>query len=112
MTTIAGTGADGHVDGTFSSAQFATISGVALGPLGKIFVSERGNNYDIRVLDSSLGSGVVSTLAGCGESGLIDGVGVNALFMQPVGIAFDPIGSVLYVCDRDVHVIRAVTTAG
>jgi hypothetical protein len=57
---------------------------------------------------------VVSTLAG-GISGTLsayaDGVGTNAGFSQPTGVAVDASGNV-FVCDFVNHRIRQVTAGG
>lgn len=52
----------------------------------------------------------VSTLAGDGTPGTVNGVGPAARFFGPVGVALSPDGSKLYVADALSHVIRVVTT--
>ena len=54
--------------------------------------------------------GVVSTVAGS-ISGYADGVGTNALFNGPVGIAVDSNGA-LYVGDSNNHCIRKQDVTG
>ena len=50
------------------------------------------NNHLIRLL--VLSSGMVSTLAGqAGSSGSTDGIGTNAMFNSPYGIALDAAGT-------------------
>jgi len=53
----------------------------------------------------------VSTIAGTGAAGFADGVGEEAQFNFPSGIAFDAAGN-LYVADGQNHRIRKVTPAG
>ena len=59
VATVAGTGAPGHADGPFTSAQFHEPGGLSI--LGeKIYVADT-NNHAVRVLDAA--SETVSTLA-------------------------------------------------
>jgi sugar lactone lactonase YvrE len=67
------------------------------------------DNDTIRRITSS---GLVSTLAGlAGSSGSVDGVGSEARFDQPYGVAVDSAGNV-YVADHANNTIRQVTPAG
>ena len=54
---------------------------------------------------------VVSTFAGTGSSGLVDGAGDSAQFNYPHGVAVSPDGTYALVADYLNHVIRAVGTA-
>jgi DNA-binding beta-propeller fold protein YncE len=56
-------------------------------------------------------SGVVSTLAGTGSPGYLDGVGSAAKFYGPLGITLDPKGN-LYIADEWNHRIRKVSPNG
>jgi hypothetical protein len=44
VTTFAGTGVSGYLDGNCLSAQFNLLRGVALGPAGEVYVMDAGNN--------------------------------------------------------------------
>jgi fibronectin type 3 domain-containing protein len=44
VTTFAGTGTAGYLDGGCSSAQFNVPRGVALGPSGEVYIMDAGNN--------------------------------------------------------------------
>lgn len=108
VTTVAGTpGAVGRQDGAANAATFYGPAGLVVTKTGTIYVTETANN-DIRAISSA---GVVSTLAGNGQSGSVDGAGAAARFSLPLGIAVDGDG-VLYTADSSNHVIRRVTTAG
>jgi hypothetical protein len=53
--------------------------------------------------------GQVSTLAGkAGAIGSTDGVGTNAKFNQPTGVAVNSIGTLLYVADIANNVLRTI----
>jgi DNA-binding beta-propeller fold protein YncE len=103
VSTIAGTGIPGHVDGPAASAQLHTPVEVTIGPDGKIYVSEHGQSHRIRVIDPTSGEG--STLAGSGNKGFADGPAAVASFSKPSGLAVLPNG-VIYIADTDNHRIR------
>ena len=111
VTTLAGS-ADGcsscSADGTGTNAQFQEPCGVAVDPVGNVFVTDFYNN-SIRSITSG---GVVSTLAGTAHtSGSTDGTGSSALFFYPQDLVVDKSGNV-YVGDRQNYTIRKVTAAG
>ena len=54
---------------------------------------------------------MVSTVAGSAEVGYHDGLGTEAKFFWPWGIACDADGNI-YVADKYNHVIRRVTPEG
>ena len=54
---------------------------------------------------------VVSTMAGSGVAGYVDGAASIALLSGPWGVSADSNGA-LFVADYDNHKIRKVTTAG
>lgn len=107
VQTIAGNGEPGFIDGPPQTARFRFPHGVCRDNHGTIYVADTGNNA-IRKIDTN---GVVSTFAGSGMKAHIDGVGTNAAFVEPTGIAIDPKGR-LYVGDSSSGVIRLITTNG
>ncbi|MBL9202008.1 MAG: hypothetical protein JNL39_15970 [Opitutaceae bacterium] len=107
VTTVAGTAeAFGTGDGTGSAARFTQPVGVAADPSGNVFVADISTASIRRVTVN----GVVTTFAGGGSSGNVDGTGIAASFTQPAGIAIDAGGN-LYVSSASSHVIRRITSA-
>ncbi|HXD33191.1 MAG TPA: NHL repeat-containing protein [Pyrinomonadaceae bacterium] len=104
--TLAG-GSEGFADGAGSSASFNSPSGIALDASGNIFVADTGNNR-IRKINPQ---GMVSTLAGDGTAGYIDGPASQARFDGPTGIALDPSGNIV-VADTYNDRIRLITSDG
>ena len=93
-------------DGRGSTARFSHLSGIAIGPDGTLFVSDV---YTIRRISPQ---GDVTTLAGQHRvEGHADGLGAEASFHHPLGLAVDGQGNV-YVADDANHTIRKITPAG
>lgn len=97
VTTIAGKGTPGMVDGDHDEAFFNQPIDVAVDAQGRVFVSDLGNNR-IRMID---GSGVV-TVAGNGKRGFADGAGADAEFHGQEGIDVTPDGKTVYVADGTI----------
>lgn len=110
VTTWAGTTPQGlvFVDGTAATATFGYLSGIALDTTGNVYVTVGLFEHRIRKITSA---GVVSTLAGVGSTGAVDGTGGTAKFNYPGGVAVDTSGHV-YVADKDNHLIRKISSAG
>lgn len=107
VTTFAGSGAEGHVDGLSSAASFHWPSGLAFDARGNLIVSELGYPK-IRKISPE---GMVSTIAGSGEYGNNDGEGLLASFQWPSGLAIDTAGNI-YVADRLNYSIRKIDKNG
>ena len=109
ITTFVGKASErGSADGVGSKARFTRPEGVAVDAAGNVYVADRMNHI-IRKITSD---GTTTTLAGAaGQSGAADGVGAEARFNQPTGVAVDAAGNV-YVADNANHVIRKITPAG
>jgi sugar lactone lactonase YvrE len=89
-------------------AQFDGPSGIAIDVNDNVYVTDQ-SGPTVRKISPS---GVVTTLAGtAGNSGSVDGPGVNALFSAPYGIAVDPNGNV-FVSDQGNETIREITPLG
>ncbi|MBM3842780.1 MAG: hypothetical protein FJ397_05870, partial [Verrucomicrobia bacterium] len=109
VTTLAGTpGTSGTADGTGAAARFNQPSALALEPGGSLLVADT-NNHTLRRVSST---GVVTTLAGtAGSAGSADGLGSEARFNQPSGVAVDAQGTI-YITDTRNHVIKRTGNVG
>ncbi|MBZ2207055.1 gluconolaconase [Massilia soli] len=107
VTTIAGNGQPGYVDGAGSAARFNGPVGVAVDKDGNVFVAD---TYNDRIRQITPG-GVVTTVAGDGLPGNADGAALAARFDTPTALAVDGAGN-LYVADTQNGAIRKVTRAG
>src|ERR1044072_3453714 len=106
VTTLAG-GKEGFADGAGPSAAFNTPSALALGPSGDLFVADTGNNRIRKITPD----GHVTTVAGDGTAGYVDGPTAKAQFNGPIGLAVSD-GGDIYVADTYNDVIRMITTEG
>jgi sugar lactone lactonase YvrE len=97
----------GFVDGPATTARFDSPWALTTDAAGNVYVSDN-YNYAIRKITPA---GVVTTLAGRGTPGYVDGTGLNAAFDNPRGLTVDPNGNV-YVCDMYNNRIRKITPAG
>jgi hypothetical protein len=89
-----------------TQARFRGPEGLALDPSGNLYVADT-QNFTIRKITRQ---GVVTTVAGvAGAVGSSDGLGSNARFTEPRGLALDSAGNV-YVTDGSA--IRKITPAG
>ena len=111
VRTIAGlAGSPGSTDGPGSAARFKSPVGISVDHSGIVYVAD--GNQTIRRLALQGTNWNVTTLAGStGTTGSIDGVGTNALFNGPFGLAVDPANN-LFVADSNNNEIRKVTSAG
>jgi len=108
VTTIAGNGNGGFVNGNGSNAKFYYPTGVASDKLGNLYITEQGN-YDVRKI--AVSTGAVTTLAGNNTLyGYADATGSNASFEYPYGIVADGNGNV-YITDHYANTVRKIETA-
>ena len=103
VTTFAGSFTGGSADGTGTNATFNGPYGLAIDSSDNIYVAEIGGNKIRKVTPEA----VVTTLAGTSTAGSADGVGTNAGFNFPWGVAIDLLGN-LFVGDYSNHRIRKV----
>ena len=108
-STVAGfSGAGGTNDGPASQAKFYSPNGIAVDASETLYVTDQ-YNHTIRKIALVGNSWVVSTVAGlAGQAGSADGVGANARFEFPWGIALDGAQG-FYVADEYNNTIRRVT---
>ncbi|MGI8672675.1 MAG: gluconolaconase [Luteitalea sp.] len=106
VSTVAG-GGGGFADGAGATARFSTPSGLAIDAAGVLYIADTGNNA-IRRLSPE---GGVTTMAGSGVAGDLDGRAGQAQFNGPVGVAVDARGRVL-VAETYNDRIRAIAPDG
>jgi serine/threonine protein kinase len=107
--TLAGVaGNHGTDDGVGDNAHFSTPWSVASDPGGLLFVADT-SSCTIRKITTN---GVVTTFAGlAGGYGYADGVGNQARFWNPHGVALDKAGNV-FVADTGNHLVRRISPDG
>ena len=112
VSTIAGDPkVSGWADGTGTNALFADPEGIAVDASSNLFVVDTGNDI-VRKITPSGNTWQVSTIAGRVEGfGHVDGVGTNAMFGDPGGIAVDSAGN-LYIADTANNTIRKISQTG
>ncbi len=105
ITTVAGSGAYGYLDGPAASAQFTTPYGIALDASGNLYVADV-NNGVIRKVSPA---GIVSTVAGTPVFSFSGdgGPALAATFRFPEGVSVGGDGN-LYIEDTGNFRIRAV----
>ena len=104
--TLAGS-ASGYADGPAAQALFNSPTGVVQDAQGNTYVCDQMNN----VIRKITVSGVVSTFAGSGTAGSVDGTLTAAQFNQPVGISVDSRNN-LYVNEYTGFALRKITPEG
>jgi len=104
VNTIAGNGEKGFLDGSIKTAKFNQPVAVTVSRTGTIYVADR-DNHMIRAISPT---GIVSTFAGTGLPGYIDGASLNAKFNEPYGVVLDKDEQNLLVADYLNHAIRII----
>ncbi len=117
VSTLAGTaGIQGLVNATGAAARFGFLRGVALDASGNAYLADTFSGTIRRVTPA----GAVTTVAGNGVLGFVDGTGSAARLSRPYGVASDASGN-LSVLDqgedyagtgRGSTVLRRVSAAG
>ena len=103
VTTVAGLGSTqpGFADGASNVAKFARPT--SLVQYGSYTYVADSLNHRIRMIDSS---GNVSTYAGNGQKGLVDGAKESAQFNTPTELVIN--GGLMYISDSANNVIRRI----
>jgi len=107
VSTVAGDGNFGYVDGPAATAEFSYPDYLAVDGPGNIYLTDRITNR-IRKISRN---GAVSTIAGTPDAGIVDGPAASAKFHSPTGITVDAAGN-LYISDPLNNRIRKLSTDG
>lgn len=106
VSVVAGNGVNGFADGRADTSQFGIeCSGIARDGEGNIYVLD-WRNRRIRKISAT---GAVTTLAGNGKTGFVNGAPESAEFSNPSGLAIDKDGN-LFIGDQNC--IRKITPDG
>lgn len=107
VTTLAGNGSTGYIDGQNLAARFRVNLGIDVDPNGNLIIADE-RNQRIRKIDNA---GNVTTIAGSGAQGRTDGNGTSATFRNPSDIAVDANGNI-FVVDNSNDLIRKIDPSG
>ena len=104
VTTLAGGNLFdfGDQDGMGDRARLQHPLGIAIHD-GRVLIADT-YNHKIKMLDPA--SGKVTTVAGTGQPGHVDGAAARAQFYEPGGLAV--CGHVVYVADTNNHAVRTL----
>jgi sugar lactone lactonase YvrE len=110
VSTLAGQLVNGSADGPGSTATFWGARGVAVDSAGNVYVADQPNQL-VRKLTPVGGSWNVTTIGGKqGLAGTTDGLGMDARFSQPTGVAVDGAGSVYVADSSGARVTKGIST--
>ncbi|MFX0556955.1 IPT/TIG domain-containing protein [Maribacter sp. CXY002] len=107
VSTLAGNGSIGDVNGTGTIARFSGLSDLSFSSSDNLLVTDK-NNFKIKRVTTG---GVVTTYAGTGVNGSENGPVLEATFGQITGITVNSEGTI-YVVENDRHRIRKITVSG
>jgi sugar lactone lactonase YvrE len=113
ISTVAGSGPGGIRAGGFSGdggpatkAQFKFVSSVAVDHAGNLFITD-GDNHRVRKVSPD---GTITTVAGGGTRGLVDGIAATAATFYPFAVAVDGAGNLL-VADSSNRIFKVIGVA-
>ncbi|WP_374586244.1 NHL repeat-containing protein [Pseudoduganella sp.] len=106
VITLAGSGVAGFADGQGAEARFNGPVGVAVDRDGMVYVADTYNDRIRRIAPD----GTVTTLAGTGRPGFVDGTWDVAQFDTPCGIAVGKDG--VYIADSRNDAVRRIGADG
>lgn len=95
----------GHKDAPLDSARFQNITSIAFDSDNNMYVAD--GNY-IRKITNSIPR-MVTTIAGSGSSGYLDGPALSAQFSDPFSLVIDNVGNI-YISDKGNYVVRKLSS--
>ncbi|TMF56696.1 MAG: choice-of-anchor D domain-containing protein, partial [Chloroflexi bacterium] len=106
LTTVAGTGTPGYVDGVATAARLQRPSGITLDGQD-LLIADTGNNV-VRELSDN----VIRTIAGTGKAGRLGdgGPAIGAQLSSPTGVAVRPDGDIV-IADTGNNLVRVLQAA-
>jgi prepilin-type N-terminal cleavage/methylation domain-containing protein len=104
VSTFAGSGSVGSANGTGALASFSNPNGMAVDSSGNLYVSDQANN---KIREITPGASV-TTFAGNGTAGLVNGTSGSAEFTTPSQLSFG-LGGGLLVADQGDNVVRLIS---
>jgi sugar lactone lactonase YvrE len=107
VVTLAGSGRAGSRDGNRFGAELNAPRGLAIDTRGNLVVADHGS-HKIRQVSPA---GEVSTIAGDGVSGLLDGPATAARFSSPRGVCAEANGTI-YVAEEGNKTLRRIDPEG
>lgn len=107
VTTFAGSGNAGYIDGRGTLASFTQPTGITIDASGNLFIADAGDNL-IRKISPT---GTVTTIAGSDTTGSANGIGTASSFFDPLAIAVDAHDNI-YVADAGNNLIRLIAQGG
>jgi sugar lactone lactonase YvrE len=110
ITTVAGNGSPGSSGdgGPATSARLNSPRGIQVAANGDLYIGDRSND---KIRKVTAATGIITTYAGTGTAGYVDGPAATARFRHPQGIHLTSAGD-LYVADANNHAIRKISAAG
>jgi hypothetical protein len=103
VTTIAGTGTAGFLDGPALTAKFSSIVSIAMDKNQNLYIADWSNNRMRR-----LSNGIVSTIAGDGTQAVKNGIGTAAQLQSPRSVVVNNDATFLYFSDDLTSFIRKI----
>jgi uncharacterized protein (TIGR03437 family) len=103
ITTVAGNGQETYAgEGIATASALNDPVAIAFDGSGSLYIADTLNNRIRRVTN-----GTISTFAGVGQPGYLDGPASSAVFSFPKGMAFDSNGN-LFIADPGNNLIRKI----
>ena len=106
---FSGSGSAVFADGAATAAGFNSPAGLAYDATGTVLYVAVLNHHRVRSVSIS---GTVSTLAGSGVAGCMDGTGAGAQLSYPAAVAVSPLNGYIFSADWIGCLIRSISPAG